>query len=175
MGVGGFPSNLADCILIPAGVVRCGETWGRFMLGGKYLEWSDPLFLLHPRWLELFQRSLIRRLFASKALVELHKTFQPPGYGQRALILKFFLFYCQAKMVKRQHKNGQKEFSFHCPLMITRWVSLDRGSFSTQYTWKKSRISFPWLEKTFLQSMPHPPSPIGPIHLEGMNYESSGK
>ena len=48
MGVGGFPSNLADCILIPAGVVRCGETWGRFMLGGKYLEWSDPLFLLHP-------------------------------------------------------------------------------------------------------------------------------
>ena len=108
MGVGGFPSNLADCILIPAGVVRCGETWGRFMLGGKYLEWSDPLFLLHPRWLELFQRSLIRRLFASKALVELYKTFQPPGYGQRALILKFFLFYCQAKMVKRQHQNGRK-------------------------------------------------------------------
>ena len=105
MGVGGFPSNLADCILIPAGVVRCGETWGRFMLGGKYLEWSDPLFLLHPRWLELFQRSLIRRLFASKA----------PRNGQRALILKLFLFYCQAKMVKRQHKNGRKVFSFHRP------------------------------------------------------------
>ena len=105
MGVGGFPSNLADCILIPAGVVRCGETWGRFMLGGKYLEWSDPLFLLHPRWLELFQQGLIRRLFASKA----------PRNGQRALILKLFLFYCQAKMVKRQHKNGRKVFSFHRP------------------------------------------------------------